>query len=265
MNPPKPNWTADIFGLLLGGGTILLVFLGIFALGKYLNEPNTPPNVVETPPIETPTQGTGSQVILKEVALLSSAYEVPKNPLDLDVFKALFPRVIINGSFEQAILSIKGKVGSSDAFLLLNFGSQGGLVRAVRESPNRLNIPQTLSRGGLFPAGSTIDISVNLLKDKLGTIGTEFIKTNLGEREFQFLDENEPIDVLPVAVIPFTNKGGYGGVTIGELTISYSCKPGSDCSIKTCDNNKVYTQCILDEHGKPAMEKWCRDHNTCNN
>ncbi len=267
MNPPKPNLASDIFGLILGGGTILLVFLAIFALGKYLNTASqpVPPDVVEVPPIETPIDGTGSQITLTKVPLLSAAYSVPKNPLDIDVYKTLFPRILLNGSFEQAILSVRGKVGSSDAFLIMNFGNQGGIVRGVRESPTRLNIPQTVARGGLFTAGSTIDISVNLLQDKLGTTGTEFIKTNQGERDFNFISGDEPVDVLPVAIIPFTNNGGYGGATIGDLTISYSCKSGSDCSVSKCDNNKVYTQCILEEYGKEAMDKWCRDHNTCNN
>lgn len=266
-SPKAQRSFSDLLGAILGGGTILIAFLALVVLGKMINSFNKPvtPDTIETPSIETPIDATGSHIALKTVSLLNSAYSVPKNVFDTVVYSNLFPRIVLNGSFEQAILSVKGKVGGSDTFLVFNFGNQGGVVRAVREAPTRLNIPQTVERGGLFPSGSTIDISINLLKETMGTTGSEFTKTNEGEREFNFIKGDEPVDVVPVAIIPFTNDGEYGGVTIGNLTISYSCKTGSDCKITKCDNNKKYTQCIKDSYGEPAMQQWCDSHNTCKN
>lgn len=255
-----PNW----LGVLIGISTIIAVYMFIAWLGRLIEAANDslPPNVVEVPPIEIPSN-SGSQIELTDIQLLAAAYTVPENPLDLKIYNSLFPRILIKGSFSQAILNVKGKVGSSDAFLIFNFDNQGGIIRALRESPNRLNIPQTISRGGLFKAGSTIDISVNLLSDTLGTVGSEFIRTNLGEREFNFIEGNEPMNVIPLAVIPFTDNGGYGGVTVGELKISYLCAVGSDCGISVCENSKLYTQCIKDVYGQPAMDAWCKRTQKC--
>jgi len=265
--PKKASRSADIMGAIIGGSTIVIALLIIFSLSRYISSLNEPvvPDTVKTPPIELPDSASGTEVTLTNTPLLTKAYTVPQNPFDKTVYDNLFPKIAVRGSFEQIILNIKGKVGSSNTFLILNVGVQGGIVRAVRESPNRLNIPQTLDKGGMFKAGSTIDISVNLLKDQLGTTGTEFIKTNIGEREFNFVQANQRADVLPIVVIPFTNNGGYGGATIGKLDISYLCKDGKDsCDLAVCDNDEKTTECLTNKLDEEATKDWCGRTQLCN-
>ncbi|MFH1444603.1 MAG: hypothetical protein ABIG34_04435 [Candidatus Peregrinibacteria bacterium] len=247
----------SIVGFFITATVLIVLFFSVNKLGEFINSsPTKPlPTDIVTPAQELPTD-TGSKLQFHTVSIIDKPYKVPNNPFENDVYKK-FPRVVIGRYFEQAVLRIQGKVTSrgDEVFLILNFNKQGGIIRAVRSSANKLDIAATDNRGGIFRAGDNIDISVNLMKDNLGTIASEFIRTNVGEREFNLLSRFEDDEAPTLAVIPFMNNGQYGGAEISSLSIEYACQLGKECAIARCEPSYKYsTVCVEEVFGSGAVQ-----------
>ncbi len=195
----------SIVGFFITGAVLTVLFFSVNWVSRLIDySPTKPsPTDVTTPAQELPTD-TGSKLDFHTLSIIDKPYKVPDYPFENDAYKN-FPRIIIGGHFEQAVLRIQGKVTSrDDVFLILNFNKQGGIINAVRSSARKLDITATDDKGGIYRAGEGIDVSVNLMKDNLGTIASEFIRTNKGEREFNLLKKIEKNEVSTLAVIPST-------------------------------------------------------------
>ena len=259
----------SIIGFFISAAVLSTLYLSISALSKYITSEPTPdlPDEVVIPPQEIPTDSSSSAPQIHTVSIIDKSYVVPTNPFDNEQYSK-FPKVVVGGSgavfvgsFEQVVLNIKGKVTSNeDVFLILNFNNQGGLVKAVRSSAKKLDIAATNLKGGIFNSNKPIDVSVNLLKDQLGTIASEFLKTGKGEREFNLLPKVQPNEAPVLAVIPFMNNGQYGGAEITSLDIEYVCQTGKECTVAPCAASKMVSECIQEELGPEAYKDLLKRH-----
>lgn len=254
----------SIVGFFIATSVLIVLFLGIDFLGNFIDStpPTRPlPTEAVTPDQEQPTD-SGSKLKFHTISIIDKPLIITQDPFSKDEYKK-FPRLVVGGDFEQVILRIQGKVTSrrDDVFLILNFKNDGGILKAVRAAAKRLDITATDTKGGIFRAGEDIDVSVNLMKDNLGTTAIEFIKNNLGEREFNFLSRTEANDVYPLAIIPFMNNGQYGGAEISSLSIEYACQLGKTCAIARCvPPSKLSTVCAVEVFGTGADLELLKRH-----
>ncbi len=217
----------------------------------------TPFKIVRT--VEVPVQDTPVIEVSKENTLevLKNAYRPSKSPLSKEEFSKS-PKLFMAGSFNNAILEIHGTLdGNQAVFLLLNFANQGGIIKGERNSKTKLDLDTTEEKGGFF-SKNPITTSVDLLRDTLGTISSEFERTKLGSREFNFIEHEQPSTISQLLVVPISQNGEYGGATITQLTIKYSCQNNEKCIIGLCEDGDRFTECINRNFGQKVMQEWMK-------
>lgn len=216
--------------------------------------------VANTPSIDIPNTPSFTGSILTTSEILDSPYIPPTNPFEKTEYSKV-PRVVYGGTFKSAKLIIRGSILTpNNYFLILNFANNGGIIHAVRASMTQLDVGKTATLGGMFTQDSGINTSVNLMSDTLGTIQSEFQRTNLGSHIFNFLSTKQKSDVSPIIAIPFSNNGQYGGAVISSIQIQYSCQNQGSCLIKKCENSKLYSECIKEAFGVQEYNQWIKDH-----
>lgn len=233
---------------------IFMAILGMFLMFYWFLPLSFPEETAEAPVQEMPITETGAQV--HTIPVLSEKYIPLKNPFEKSAFDKA-PTIVMRGEFESASMHIKGTIlGEGDRFLIFNFNGEGGLIKAVRSAVNKINLTETKRRGGVFSNDNPIDVSLDLMTDSLGTIGSEYAKTQLGSRIFNFIDDIQQPTVTQLLVIPFKVNGEYGGASIDELKIQYTCKAEGGCEIHTCSSQKLYTECLNEYFGPEVMREW---------
>lgn len=258
-----------LIGFFISAGIFALLYLSISAISKYLGNPPPPstrPSQAITPNQELPTSSSSqssSEIVNPSVDLITSSTLVAKNPFDPDEYSK-FPRLAMSGSFVYAKLHIEGTVKTeAPVYLLINFNEQGGLVKAVRKATNQLDIAATEKLGGEFTQANLISEDVDLLNDTLGTIGAEYQSTHKGQRTFNLLDNPQKPNVATAMIIPFTSDGQYGGASIDEMKIEYTCELGKTCMLGLCTEWEKATNCMknykfnqrmIDDWAKPRMK-----------
>lgn len=250
-------------GIIVGAVVLTLLYLAVNALFKYVNSTPSVSTEVITPDQETPVQPTetGSVIPALSVELLSKPYVPPVNPFDDAQYKATAPRMVLSGSFLNVKVYVQGTVvGDGNRFLILNVDGESGIINAIRQSEKRLDIKKTTASGGIFTKANAISLSIDLMNTVLGTTGVEFVKKQIGTRDFSFIDSVEKVEVKPIVVISFMENGSYGGAEIDSLKIEYQCQEGKDCKIAQCPLGQLYTVCIKNEFGIPGMNDWLRRH-----
>lgn len=256
------NFVDNFLGAIVGIGLIALLYLGISALAKYVDTPSDhTPSEVTTPEQEEPVTIPTEEV--PAVELLSTPYIPPPQPFAEGQYKATAPRMILSGSFLSMDLIVRGGVqGEGSRYLILNVNGESGVINATRESTKRLDIEKTSASGGIFTKDTGISTSINLMSDHLGTTGTEFSRNGgVGSHLFEFIDEKELLDVIPIVVVPFKHDGQYGGASIASMLIEYECKEPDSCYVNPCPTSKSYSSCINDVFGSDAMNEWlCRKY-----
>ena len=213
----------------------------------------------ETPPdvdIEEPLPEIISVSLLEE----GISYSPSANPYDSISYKKEAIKLAVDGDFSYARVKIKGETfGEGYRFLSFNFGTESGIFKAVRKSKSRLDVEETIEKGGAFSERNPINAEVDLLgQTDLATTGSEF-QAQGGTKSVRFWDKMA-IDVPTVTyllVAPFSETGGYGGASITSLEIEYICKDDSECIVAKCDPGELTTKCLRDEIGIDAMNSWC--------
>ena len=252
----------SIFFIILLSTYLLITAANIL---KEENNANTPSN--DTPP---PIPDTPSDIPKSKIAeLLNKEYmpsqDVYSNPTKYNL-EAL--KILIDGEFNSIIIHIQGQVKKEGIhFLSVNFGTESGILNAVRNSANTLDIEATRKKGGVFNTKNPIDIKINLLGEtSMATTREEFQRTLQSTKVVQLWEKMAlaPPTVTRLLIAPFNEKGIYGGATINSIEAEYSCKENSKCKITLCPTQSLTTECLSSELDEQAMENWCIRSQKCN-
>lgn len=246
----------------------LLFMLAVIAMVSYagtlwileiVNKPQEPD--VQIPPVVIPFSSSSSSISsvsssAKEISIVPLYHDfiTSQNPFSSDDYQKV-PRVIYQGIFKSASVSVKGTVvGNDDVFLIFNFGEETGVIDGIRTSEHKLNIVGTRKLGGIFAPASTFSTDVNLLGDTLGASSSNIGACDRGQCTFNFFGNTSHPQVAPILVVPVTLNGSFGGAEIDDVAIQYECN--GDCRIEICPAGIPDYQCIDEKYGRDEAEYW---------
>ena len=204
----------------------------------------------------------------RKIQLLNAPYIPSKNIYsDLNTYEKEAIRLLLDGAFTHASLIINGQVvNEGNHFLSVNFGTESGVINAVRNSSNTLDIKATGQKGGLFDKESNIKLKIDLMQEaSMATTKNEFQSTLQGTKLIKLWDKIglEPPTITKVLVAPFGEQGIYGGASIESIEFEYACKDSSKCTVDICTEDKKTTQCLLEKAGQEAVNSWCSRSKKC--
>lgn len=226
---------------------ILLVSVGAlsfnFLVGK-LQESGTaitPPSDDVPDVIKEPTK------IIASLELLDDDYTPTKNVLtDSSVYKEESVRLALLGKFSLAELRVRGTIkNNEDHYVIVNFGSEAGVLNGFRVADGRIDESETNKKGGLFSFSKPLEFTIDLLgKTILASDNKEFLNTKQGSKTITFWEYllQEPPTIARLVIAPFNSAGEYGGAAINSIEFRFSCEEGEVCDAGRCQLNDQETE-----------------------
>lgn len=255
------NWKSNILGVIVtfaivvSAAWVFVVLSEDFRKDNIADAPTTdqPPQIDE-PQVE-PVKFITKQLLKKPFTPQQDVYSNQETYLKSSI------KLALKGEFDTAKLVVEGKITDNDIkFVSVNIGTESGVLNAVRENANSLNIGASDEKGGVFKS------SINFTLDLLGE--TSFATT---KEEFQLTRQKtkivklwnfiypDPPTVTRVLVAPFNKAGQYGNAEITSIEFKYLCANGSDCDATICEEDSLFTLCLKDSFGIEAAKKWCEE------
>lgn len=213
-----------------------------------LQKRNTAETPIDTAPIviQVP-QGPN----LTLVSLLKDDYTPSADVFsNLDTYKRESIKLALTGEFAIAELKVSGTVlDDEENFVMINFGSETGILNGVRIAKDRIDISETNERGGLFTRDLPIEFVIDLLgSTSLATNNDQFINTRQGSKVITFWNYllQPPPTVARLLIAPFDKFGKYGNAKIESIELRYFCEKGSPCNAGVClpNGQESESKCI---------------------
>jgi len=247
---------------------VILSTIGVLFLLFYKEEPNIVINIPKKdvatatiPIIEKPEkQSTTTEVeLLSTENLITKPYIPSENVYTTDYEKESI-RLAINGSFNVLKIKMNGEVmGEGKHFISFSIDEISGIINGVRSSANELNVDATNDLGGIYNKGDKIELEIDLFGDTIfSTTKEEYIETRRPSKVIKiWYVIDEPPSIINFLFAPFNEWGKYGGVMINSIEVEYLCEEGDECTVKSCDKEILYTECLRDNFGLISAKDWC--------
>ena len=243
---------------LLSGLLLLIVLVSSsFVVSRFLlPQKEKEIEVAQTPQIDQPP--VEPQADISEAELLSvGGYRVPSDIFsNQNTYLNESIKLALNGKFKTARLVVEGTIDGSEKYLVsISLGAESGVLNAIRNSANSINMTATANQNGVFTKETGIRFTVDLFGNTaLATTRKEFEDTRQVSKLVKFWDfiSPPPPTIARFVVAPFNERGEFNGTVINSVKIIYTCEGDNICEAAGCEKNELESNCVKRNFGPVA-------------